>query len=181
MTLEANPAPGAVLSPAANPANAPRKQVTEATRIPMNLPGTKLSVPEIPGYYLYWFLGQNIPRAMKAGYEFVTDEEVDMVNTGLADDASKQGNTDLGSRVSAIAGGLVEGTAEPQRLYLMKLRQEWRDKDVRALEAVNDRVAAALRGGQAIAGQGNAPAETDLDRASRYLKKGQDLFIPKRR
>lgn len=179
MTDSLQAAPGAILSPESNPANPPRRQVSEATRIPMNLPSTKLSVPEIPGYYLYWFLGQNIPRAQKAGYEFVGEEEVDMVNTGLADDARKQGNTDLGTRISAVAGGLVEGTPEPQRLYLMKLRQEWRDQDVKALEAVNERVAAALRGGTPMAGAGGAPEETPLDRERRYLKKGQDLFYPK--
>lgn len=166
------------VQPQTNPANAPQKRVTEATRVPMTLPSAKLSVPEIPGYFLYWFLGQNIPRALKAGYEFVTEEEADVVNTGLADDASKQGNTDLGSRISVIAGGLVEGTVEPQRLYLMKLREEWRTKDVEALEQVNERVAAAIRGGRP---GGAAPGETGVDAQQRYLKKGQDLFYPKRR
>ena len=103
-----------------------------------------------------------------------------MVNAGLADDASRSGNTDLGSRVSAPAGGLVEGTVEPQRLYLMKLRQEWRDKDVEVREATNERVAVSLRGGNASPGAGGAPEETGDDRLKRYLKKGQDLFMPKR-
>lgn len=164
-----------------NPANPPARRVTEATRIPMTLPQTKLSVPEIPGHHLHWFLGQNIPRALKAGYEFVSDEEVDVVNTGLADDVSKQGSSDMGSRVSAIAGGLVDGTVEPQRLYLMKLRDEWRTLDVAALEEVNERVAAAIRGGRTPAGQAGAPGETSDDHLKRYLKKGQDLFIPKKR
>lgn len=170
-----------VKSEPANPANAPQRRVTEATRIPMSLPQTKLAVPEIPGYYLYWFLGQNVPRALKAGYEFVDESEAMLVNTGLADDVSKQGNSDMGTRVSAVAGGLIEGTAEPQRLYLMKLRQEWRDKDVQLLEQANERIAQALRGGQVIAGQASAPGETAEDKLKRYLKKGQDLFIPKRR
>lgn len=180
MTLPNQVTSQPVKSTPANPANAPQKRVTEATRIPMNLPQLKLSVPEIPGYYLYWFLGQNVPRAQKAGYEFVEDSEVELTNTGLADDASKQGNSDLGSRVSVIAGGLIEGTVEPQRLYLMKIREDWHEADVKELEKVNERVAAALRGGQPVDGQ-NAPGETNLDRAQRYLKKGQDLFIPKRR
>lgn len=169
-----------VKSEPANPANVPQTRVTEANRIPMNLPSTKLSVPEIPGYYLYWFLGQNVARAIKAGYEFVDQAEVDMVNTGLADDASKQGNSDLGTRVSAIAGGLIEGTLEPQRLYLMKLRQEWRDKDVMELEQVNERIASAIRGGKPMPGA-SAPGETPVDVQKRYLKSGQDLFYPKRR
>ena len=164
-----------------NPANPPRKRVTEGSRIPMSLPQTKLAVPEIPGYYLYWFLGQNIARAQKAGYEFVDQDECELTSTGLADDASTSGSTDLGTRVSAVAGGLIEGTVEPQRLYLMKLRQEWRDKDVEAIEATNERIASALRGGTPMAGNGAGPAETGQDRLNRYLKKGQDLFMPKRR
>lgn len=83
-----------VKSEPANPANAPR--VTAENRVPMNLPQSRLAVPEIPGYYLYWFLGQNVPRAMKAGYEFVTEEEASPASLGLADSASQTGNTDLG-------------------------------------------------------------------------------------
>lgn len=177
LTAGANP----VKSEPANPANAPQKRVTEGSRIPMNLPTTKLAVPEIPGYYLYWFLGENVPRAQRAGYEFVDQDEVDMVNTGLADNASKSGNSDMGTRVSSVAGGLVEGSMEPRRLYLMKIRQEWRDKDVAALEQVNERIAAAIRGGQPMPGAQGAPNETGADRLQRYLKKGQDLFVPKRR
>lgn len=75
----------------------------------------------------------------------------------------------------------MEGTPEPQRLYLMKLRQEWRDKDVQKLEEINERVAAAIRGGRPAPGQVGAPGETPTDQLQRYLKKGQDLFIPKRR
>lgn len=169
-----------VKSASANPANAPEKRVTERNRIPMNLPQLKLGVPEIPGFYLYWHLGQNIPRALKAGYEFVDAEEVELANSGLADDANKQGNSDLGSRVSTIAGGLIEGTPEPQRLYLMKIRNEWHEADAKGLEAVNERIASAIRGGRSAPGQ-DAPGETHQDKLQRYLKKGQDLFIPKRR
>lgn len=171
----------AVKPPEMNPANSPRKRVTEDNRIPMNLPTSKLQVPEIPGFYLYWFLGQNLARARKAGYEFVEEDEVDVMNTSLGDDANKQGNSDMGTRVSVVAGGLTEGSAEPQRLYLMKLRQEWRDKDVEGLEAVNERVAAAIRGGHSPSGPQGGPGETPEDRLQRYLKKGQDLFTPKRR
>ena len=173
--------PGSLPSAPANPANAPEKRKREATRIPMSVPQLKLEVPEIPGFHLHWFLGSNIHRAQRAGYTFVEDDEVDLVNMGLADDASRSGNTDLGSRVSAFAGGLVEGTPEPQRLYLMKLPQELRDEDVLALEAVNERIAAALRGGQNPSNVAGGPEETPQDRQRRYLKTGQDLFMKKRR
>lgn len=165
-----------------NPANAPAKRVTEASRIPLSVPQLKLEVPDIPGYHLHWFLGENVERAQRAGYEFVQDDEVDVVNRNVADDAANSGSTDMGTRISTFAGGLVEGTAEPQRLYLMKLRQEWRDADVKKLEEVNERIAQALRGGEdAGGGTGTAPTQTAADRQRRYMKAGQDLFYPKTR
>lgn len=168
--------------PKANPANAPAKRVTEATRIPMSVPQLRLEVPEVPGYHLHWFLGQNVPRAMKAGYEFVEEDEVEVNNLGVANSKTDSGSTDMGTRISQLAGGLQAHSAEPQRLYLMKLRREWRDKDVQALEAVNEKIAVQLRGGDAPAlGGAGGPSEDPRDRASRYLKKGQDIFYPKTR
>ena len=41
-----------------------------------------------------------------------------------------------------------------------------------------EQIAAALRGGQTVPGQA-APGETGDDKLKRYLKKGQDLFIPR--
>ena len=174
--------PGDAPTDQKNPANAPAKRATSATRIPMSVPQLRLEVPAIPGMHLHWFLSKSIPRAKKAGYTFVEDDEVDLANFGLADDASNSGNTDLGSRVSQFAGGMVEGTSDPQRLYLMKLPQDLRDEDCAALEATNEKIAAALRGGQTgPSGVGAAPQETPGDRGKRYLKAGQDLFIPKSR
>ena len=162
-----------------NAANAPQKRVTEATRIPMSLPQLRLEIPEIPGFHLHWFLGKNISRALRAGYQYVDAEEVNAAVTGLADDPSWNGSTDMGTRVSVIAGGTAEGTNQPERLYLMKLPQEWRDKDVAALEAVNENVAKALRGGNAPAMNGGNSGETSEDVRRKYLKTGQDLFYPK--
>lgn len=155
-----------------NPANTPETRVTEATRIPMSLPQAKLAVPDIPGYHLHWFVGANVARAIKGGYQFVAPDEVDVQNTGLADDVSKNGSSDLGTRVSVIAGGIAEGDTQPQRLYLMKIRQEWWQQDQKVLEQRNEGIARALRSG--IVG-----AENDPDKGLRYMKQGQDLFFPK--
>lgn len=163
-----------------NPANPAPKRVTEATRVPMSVPQLRLELPEIPGYHTHWFLGRNVPRALKAGYEFLSEDDADVVQKGIANDREESGSTDMGSRVSTFAGGLVEGTAEPERLYAMKLRREWRDRDIAAFEAVNERVAAALRGGQNV-NRAGAPAETADDVRRRYMKAGQDLFWPKRK
>jgi hypothetical protein len=161
---------------ASNPANTPEKRVTEATRIPMSVPTLRLEIPPMEGFHLHWFLGQNVARAQKAGYTFVEDDEVQMNDTSIAGG----GNADLGSRVSAFAGGLIEGTVEPQRLYLMKLPIEFRRQDEKALEAINDRVADQIRHGNASGGAGERAPEAPGDALKKYLKQGQDLFIKKR-
>ena len=129
----------------ANPASGQEKVIP---RIPMSLPQLKLSVPDIPGYHLHWMVGtaSRIKQAQAAGYEFVDSDEIDIPNTGLADDASSSGNTDLGSRVSALAGNSVGEDGSASRLYLMKLKQEWWEEDQKLVEARNEQVAASLRG-----------------------------------
>lgn len=174
--------PGAsVPSTQDNPANPALRRVTEATRIPMSLPQLKLQVPDIAGFHLHWFLSKNIRAAQRAGYEFVREDEVDINNTSLADSASSSGNSDMGSRVSVLAGGLAENKVEAEQLYLMKLPQAWRDKDVAALEAANDKIAEAIRGGTIGSEAAGRPNETASDRARRYLKTGQQLLYPKNR
>lgn len=167
-------------APAGIVGNAPQKQARSLSRIPMSVPQLRLEVPALDGYYLYWFLGKSVARAQRAGYTFVEADEVDVPNLGLADDASSSGNTDMGTRISVIAGAAEEGQRDPQRLYLMKIPQELRDEDVAKIEEGNERIAAALRGGQTPS-NAPAPGETPQDRLKRYLKSGQDLFLPKRR
>ena len=122
------------------------RRVTEATRIPMSVPQLKLQVPDLPGYNLHWFKTTNVESALRAGYEFVDETEVEVVNTNFADNLRDSGSTDLGSRLSVSGGGLSEmGGAE--RLYLMKLRQDWWESDQKALEDKSDQVAVAMRGG----------------------------------
>ena len=157
-----------------NVANPVEPRVTEATRVPLSVPTPRLAAAEIPGYHTHWFLGRNVPAAKKAGYEFVETEESVPNQKGVANDLASSGSSDMGTRVSVLAGGVAEGSGDPERLYLMKLRQEWRDKDVKALEAVNERIAQAIRGGNAPDKDGRGS-----DPTNRYLKKGQDLFIPR--
>lgn len=165
-----------------NPANPAPKRVTEADRISMSVPQLRLSVPDREGWHRHWFVAKNVPRALRAGYTFVDADDVEVNNPDLAGEVSASGSTDLGSRVSMLAGGFIEGTQEPDRLYLMELPQAWRDKDAARLEAVNENIAAALRGGlPSPGGVGGGPQETGSDRQRRYMKTGQDLFYPKTR
>ena len=166
---------------AQNPANAVEKTKTERSRIPMSTAQLKLEVPDIPGYHLHWMLGNpsRIAQAMKAGYTFVDHDEVDVVNTGLADDASKNGNTDMGSRISVVAGSDVGEDGKEQRLYLMKIPLEYWEEDQKALEKRNEQIAATIRGGGDFGGNSNGVE-------NRYVPDGNrrgmaNLFTPKKR
>jgi hypothetical protein len=166
---------------AQNPANALEKTKSDRTRVPMSTAQLKLEVPEIPGFHLHWMMGNpsRIAQAMKAGYTFVDHDEVDVVNTGLADDASKNGNTDMGSRVSVVAGNDTGEDGKEQRLYLMKIPLEFWNEDQGALEAKNEQIAATIRGGGDAGGNPNGTE-------GRYVPEGNrkgmaNLFNPKRR
>jgi hypothetical protein len=158
-------------TPSTSPASERPRRVSAATRVPMSLPQLRLAVPEIPGYYLYWHAADNVQRALRAGYEFVDPEEVDAANFDVAGDPTQPGGSDLGSRISTPAGGLTT-SGTPDRLYLMKLPQEFRDADLRAQDDLAEGFAKRLRSGM-------IGAENDPDRARRYMKAGQHLFSPK--
>lgn len=165
------------MSQVANPANSAVKATEAKTRIPMSLPIQKLAVPDIPGFHLHWMAGNpaRISQALKAGYKFVENDEVDLNVAGLADDASKTGNSDLGSRVS-VGSGLDE-RGDESRLYLMKIEEEFWQEDQKLLEARNEQLAATIRGGSPD-GAG--------DTSNRYIpemaRKGvENLFTPKRK
>lgn len=119
-------------------------------RIPMSTATRKMEVPAIDGWYLYWALESNIPAMMQGGYEFVDQSEARLVQTGLANDKSISGNTDLGTRVSMV--GSLSGTAGngPERAYLMKLRQEWRDEDRAEIDAKNAGILGSIFKGETI-------------------------------
>lgn len=145
----------------------------EQPRIPMSLPHQKLHVPDIPGYHLHWIAGTpaRLQQALAAGYEFVSPEETTVTNTGLANDMSISGNTDLGSRVSIVNGS----DTEVSRLYLMKLREEYWLQDQAALAERNEQVAQAVRGGTM-----GGPLESGYVPETAQ-KQMSNLFSPKRR
>lgn len=147
-----------------NPSNRPQehKAPVERKRISMSTPQLKLEVPSIPGFHLHWFLGRNVPRALRGGYEFVDPSEVDLNQTGLANDAMKPGGTDLGGRLT-VPAGTFEG--KPEDLFLMKTREEWWKEDQKILEKRNDDIMASLLK-PPVGPQG----ENTSDGKSRYLK-----------
>ena len=161
-----------------NPASPTERVKVDRTRVPMSLPNQKLSAPEIPGYHTHWMRGDavRINQALRAGYTFVEQDEVGMNTFGIADGAESDGHTDLGSRVSVIAGRGEDGGAE--RLYLMKLPMEYREQDVKEAAKRQESIAASLRGDKGF-------SEGGMDTSHRYAGKqsneNKNLFIPKHR
>jgi len=149
-----------------NPANETKPDVGARKRIPMSVPRQRLEVNDIPGYHLHWMSGRpgRIPQAMQAGYEFVDIDEVVVQNMGIADDIIVDGNSDLGSRVSVVCGA-GEGD-QPERLYLMKLREEWWQEDQAELRQKNKSIEDQIR-------RGVATADTPGDTTNRYVKISQ--------
>lgn len=168
-----------------NPGSGPEKSFK---RIPLSVPQRKLEVPEIPGYHLRWFRGtqSRLAQAVQAGYEFVSPDEVKLNNVSLGGDASKTGNTDMGSRVSVAEGGETEN-GQAVRLYLMKQKLEFKAEDDAILSKRNDSVVAALTVGfrQGTIGleESMRQGETREDADQRYVDKRRsklpDLFRKK--
>lgn len=131
----------------ANPANKPARVVTGRNRIPLSVPRLKLAAPAIEGYVCQWFADRpgRLRQAQEGGYTFVTPEEIQLANTQVADDPLRDGNTDLGTMVS-VYGGTSEG-GQAERLYLMKINEEWYLEDQKVIADRNESVAQAIRGG----------------------------------
>lgn len=160
----------------------PRAQVTKAERkrIPMSVPVSKLAVPDIPGYHLHWFRGDEvrIQRALDAGYEFVEDTEVKPNSVGLGQDSAASGNTDMGSRVSVVAGKEIGDDRQALRLILMKIKQEWWEADQKLVEQRNDLVANSLKGQPGMGHTGIVAGAEDAHEASNVRYKGTRSNLP---
>lgn len=161
-----------VVTEKANPSVA---KVTEDTRVSMAIPQLMLEVPAIDGYEMHWFADRpgRIPRAVQAGYEFVNPEEVKVNNFGIAADLMQTGNSDMGTRISVHGGTSESGGSE--RLYLMKIKKEWYDKDMALREQNSDQVVNALK-------HGLVGSERDkmVDAAQRYAKNTDNLFTKRK-
>lgn len=160
-----------------NPANTPTTSKSEPDRIPMSVPLQRLQVVDIPGYHTHWMRGtpERIQQALRAGYTFVQDDEVQLNYKGLASNPLGGGNSDLGSNVSVSAGRTDEKGAVV-RLVLMKLPIQFWTADQKALEDRQDKIAETLRTGQI--GQESAPGGSD--NSNRYIPKGaanRNIFI----
>jgi hypothetical protein len=153
-----------------NPGNIPGTPIEERKRIPMSVPVQKLWAPEIPGYHTHWMLGtaERLQQAHNAGYTFVDEEEVDTNEVRLGGDI--KGHTDMGSRVSKVAGGGDMTGGQPTRLYLMKQKLDWYEEDQKLLHQRNDSIVDALTANfKAGMVGGPADGERSEDVANRYV------------
>src|ERR1700683_3260392 len=157
--------------PQDNPANSTAPLVDERTRVPMSVPRQKLDVPGIPGYHPHWHLEENIPAAIRAGYEFVTSDEIS-VNQALdtqdvGGDNRKSGNQSLDSRISII-GNKIGGDGRPEMQYLMKLREEWWLKDRKQIDEREAEKLSTIFRGESIMGSDKTGKS---DQGLRYVDK----------
>ena len=158
-----------------NPANETGVDRATRTRIPMSVPQLKLEVPPIPGFHLHWMRGspERIAQAQRAGYEFVLDEEVQLNNNVLGSPVEESGNTDLGSRVSMIAGGGAStADGQPMRLFLMKIPEEWYLEDQKLMEDKSANLAQTLSQGM-IGANDRGTGETAGDISQRYVDRSR--------
>ncbi len=161
-----------------SPANGATR-VSDRKRIPMSVPRQKLAAPEIPGYHLHWMKGtpDRLQQAEQGGYEFVDASETAVSNVSLGGDASRSGSTDLGTRVSVLAGDEVGPDGQPIRLYLMKIREEWHQEDLLAQGEHSERLRATLMAGKMGAEQDKNASDT----SARYVgqQTTHNMFVPK--
>jgi hypothetical protein len=133
----------------ANPANSSQEsRGNRRARVPMSVAMRKLEVPQIDGYHLHWIKESNIPRALAAYYEFVLDEEVPINQRNPGMDTQVSGNTDLGARVSIAAG--IGANDKPERLYLMKLAEEYWIEDRAKIDGRNASMMSQIFRGEKI-------------------------------
>lgn len=173
-----------------NPSAAPGKPAAERKRIPLSVPQRKLEVPTIPGYKCRWFRGtpSRLAQAERAFYEYVSQDEIKewggLNDLRLGGDATRTGNTDMGSRVTIADSTDDQGNMVP--LVLMKQKMEYYTEDRAILQERNDSVVdaltAAYRRGDV---GGRAEGETAEDAGLRYVDKARsrvpEIFRRKRK
>lgn len=115
--------------------------IKKSSRIPFGSPQQGLSVNPVPGYFLRWVNDEDngIQAAQQSGYEFHEDPAI------LIGDAQKP-STDLGTRISRVVG--KDDSGHPMRAYLMKIRNEFREEDIRLADIPLQKTDYAIKHGK---------------------------------
>ncbi len=99
------------------------------------------------GYHVH--IVNRISELLDRGYEFILSHEVDGITTNVV-----SRNTDIGDKVRFLVG--TQKTGDPLYAYLMKIKQEWYDEDMRDIQDRNDKIDESIRRGKtAIGDSGN--------------------------
>ena len=135
--------------------------------------GRKFEIPGMVGdflqikgvwYRIHVFRGtpDRLAYALEGGYEFCSADELHINGVGIGDDALKSGNTDMGSRVSVVAGGELTSDNQALRLYVMKKRRDWYEEDLAEDHTAENTIRALS------AGMAGGPAPAGADPSLRY-------------
>jgi hypothetical protein len=118
-----------------------RSQAQRPRRNSIGVPRLTLAVTdEIPGHHLCWMNDDgNVQNALDSGYEFVTRGE-----TELANGVTPQ-NTDMSDKIKQKVGTTQQG--DVLYAYLMKIKNEWHEEDMAAIESQNKMVEDAIASG----------------------------------
>ena|SRR5690242_17979100 len=130
-------------SPANQSAARSRDRSSRKERIPLGVARARLTVADKdPNYEYRWVKGsqERLAAAESGGYEFVTE-------AGKVGEGAKDGNTDMGARVSQVVGTNTDGS--PRRDYLMRIPKDLYREDQAAKQAQVDEVDKAIKRGDA--------------------------------
>ena len=118
-----------------------RSQAQRTRRSSFGAPKLSMAVTvEVPGHHLCWMNDDgNVEKALESGYEFVSKHETEIEN-GVA-----PSNVDMTDRIK-LKVGTLEGGA-PLYAYLMKIKNEWYEEDMNAIEQENRKIEEAIAGG----------------------------------
>jgi hypothetical protein len=118
-----------------------RSQAQRPRRNSIGVPRLTLAVKfEIPGHHLCWMNDDgNVEQALDSGYEFVTRGETEL-EVGVTPT-----NVDISDKIKQKVGTTQQG--DVLYAYLMKIKQEWFEEDMQAIEAQNKQVEDAIASG----------------------------------
>ena len=118
-----------------------RSQAQRPRRNSIGVPRLTLAVKfDIPGHHMCWMNDDgNVESALDSGYEFVTRGETEL------EDGVSPSNVDMGDRIKQKVGTTQQG--DVLYAFLMKIKNEWHEEDMAAIELQNKQVEDAIVSG----------------------------------
>lgn len=143
--------------------------INDRKYVSLDTPWARLSHPDLPGYHCHWFndVPGRIARAVRAGYQIVTKEEVPFFGDRENDPSVRE---DISDQVRTVVGQHENGNAIwgvlmkiPLKLY----HDQQRGREAREVE----KLSAATRKGQAK----DVPGKDELYPTGTGIKVGTKL------